>query len=188
MSFLELFLIAAGLSMDAFAVSICKGLTLQEKTWKKTWLPSLASGLWFGAFQGLMPLAGYFVGARFSSLVGNFDHWIVFVLLAFIGGRMVRESRQPESCPTPSFRPMAMFPLAVATSIDALAVGVSLAFLDVNILFAAGIIAGTTFLFSFAGTRAGCFLGARFESWAELAGGLVLIGIGVKVLLEHLWS
>lgn len=188
MSFIELFLVAAGLSMDAFAVSVCKGLSLQEKSWQNTWRPALASGFWFGLFQGLMPLAGFFVGARFSSMVGGFDHWIVFALLAFIGGRMVYASRQPEACPAPSFGPLAMFPLAVATSIDALAVGVSFAFLDVRILPAAGIIAAVTFCLSFIGTRAGCFLGAKFESWAELAGGLVLIGIGIKVLFQHLFA
>lgn len=172
--------------MDAFAVAICKGLSIQQEHQKNTAVQALVTGLWFGVFQGAMPLIGYFVGARFSTLVGDFDHWIVFLLLALIGGKMIRESREADSCPNPSFKPMAMLPLAVATSIDALAVGVSFAFLEVNVIEAASIIAATTFLLSAVGVRVGCFFGTRFKSRAELAGGLVLIAIGAKILVEHL--
>lgn len=186
MSLFELLLVAVGLSMDAFAVAICKGLSIQQEHQKNTAVQALVTGLWFGVFQGAMPLIGYFVGARFSTLVGDFDHWIVFLLLALIGGKMIRESREADSCPNPSFKPMAMLPLAVATSIDALAVGVSFAFLEVNVIEAASIIAATTFLLSAVGVRVGCFFGTRFKSRAELAGGLVLIAIGAKILVEHL--
>lgn len=186
MSLLELLLVAVGLSMDAFAVAICKGLSIQQEHQKKTAVQSLITGLWFGIFQGGMPLIGYFLGATFSDLVGNFDHWIVFLLLAFIGGKMIMESREADSCPNPSFQPLTMLPLAVATSIDALAVGVSFAFLDVNVIEASSIIAATTFLLSAIGVRVGCFFGTRFKSRAELAGGLVLIAIGTKILVEHL--
>jgi len=184
MSLLELFIIAVGLSMDAFAVSICKGLTLRKKELPK----AVTAGLWFGLFQGIMPLAGFFLGARFSSLVEDCDHWIAFVLLAFIGGRMIWESRRAESCPDPSFRWNAMLPLAVATSIDALAVGVSFAFLRVNIFIASGIIAATTFVLSVAGTEAGRAFGSRYKSRAELAGGIILIAIGTKILIQHLMA
>ena len=188
MSLLELLLVAVGLSMDAFAVAICKGLSIQQEHQHNTAKQSLVTGLWFGVFQGGMPLIGFFVGATFSKLVGNFDHWIVFLLLAFIGGRMIMESREADTCPNPSFHPLTMLPLAVATSIDALAVGVSFAFLDVNVIQASSIIAATTFILSAIGVRVGCFFGTKFKSKAELAGGLVLIAIGVKILIEHLFG
>jgi manganese efflux pump family protein len=186
MSLLELLLVAVGLSMDAFAVAICKGLSIQQEHQKRSVSHSIYTGVWFGVFQGGMPLIGYFIGARFSNLVGNFDHWIVFILLALIGGKMIKESREADSCPNPSFKPLAMLPLAVATSIDALAVGVSFAFLNVNVIEASSIIAATTFLLSAIGVQVGCFFGSRFKSRAELAGGLVLIAIGTKILIEHL--
>lgn len=188
MSLLELLLIAVGLSMDAFAVAICKGLSIQQEHQKRSVSQSIYTGLWFGVFQGGMPLIGYFVGAKFSAMVSGFDHWIVFVLLALIGGKMIKESREPDSCPNPSFKPLAMLPLAVATSIDALAVGVSFAFLNVNILEASSIIAAITFVLSAIGVQVGCFFGTKFKSRAELAGGLVLIAIGIKVLIDHLFG
>ena len=172
--------------MDAFAVAICKGLSIQQEEKRKSLLQSVNTGLWFGFFQGAMPLIGYFIGARFSTMVDSFDHWIVFVLLGLIGGKMIKESREPDACPNPSFKPLVMLPLAVATSIDALAVGVSFAFLKVNVLEASSIIAGTTFLLSAIGVQVGCFFGSKFKSRAELAGGLVLIAIGTKVLIQHL--
>lgn len=186
MSYFELLLVAVGLSMDAFAVSICKGLSIQQEHMGKTFMQSLITGLWFGGFQGAMPLIGFFIGARFSTLVGSFDHWIVFILLGVIGGKMIWESREPDTCPNPSFKPLVMLPLAIATSIDALAVGVSFAFLDVNIVGASTTIAVTTFLLSAVGVRVGNYFGVRFKSRAELAGGLVLIAIGAKILIQHL--
>jgi len=188
MSLLELLLLAVGLSMDAFAVAICKGLSIQREHQKRSLAQSVYTGLWFGIFQGGMPLIGYFVGVRFSALVSDFDHWIVFILLALIGGKMIKESRAADSCPNPSFKPLTMLPLAVATSIDALAVGVSFAFLKVNVIEAASIIAATTFILSAIGIQVGCFFGTRFKSRAELAGGLVLIAIGTKILIEHLMA
>ena len=158
MSLLELLLVAVGLSMDAFAVAICKGLSIQQEHQKRSASQSIYTGLWFGIFQGAMPLIGYFVGAKFSTLVSGFDHWIVFLLLLLIGGKMIKESREADSCPNPSFKPLVMLPLAVATSIDALAVGVSFAFLKVNIIEASSIIAATTFLLSAIGVQVGCFL------------------------------
>jgi putative Mn2+ efflux pump MntP len=174
--------------MDAFAVAICKGLSIQQEHQKRSASQSIYTGLWFGIFQGAMPLIGFYVGAKFSNLVGDFDHWIVFLLLALIGGKMIKESREADSCPNPSFKPITMLPLAVATSIDALAVGVSFAFLNVNIIEASSIIAATTFVLSAIGVQVGCYFGTRFKSRAELAGGLVLIGIGAKILIEHLFG
>lgn len=188
MSYLELLLVAVGLSMDAFAVSICKGLSIQQGHVKKTLLQSIITGLWFGVFQGAMPLIGFFIGERFSTMVNSFDHWIVFILLGIIGGKMIKESREPDTCPNPSFKPLVMLPLAVATSIDALAVGVSFAFLKVNVVEASSIIAITTFLLSTAGVHVGNYFGSRFKSRAELVGGLVLIAIGAKILIQHLMA
>lgn len=183
MGLLELFLLAVGLSMDAFAVSICKGLAL-----KKVTAPNMAwVGLWFGGFQALMPIAGYAVGVQFKDQITAVDHWIAFVLLALIGGNMIRESfSKEEGCADASLSFRKMFPLAVATSIDALAVGVSFAFLDVNIGAAATFIGVVTFLFSAAGVKVGSLFGARYKSRAELAGGIILVLLGVKILLEHL--
>ena len=183
MGLVELFLLAVGLSMDAFAVSICKGLAL-----KKVTAPNMAwVGLWFGGFQALMPIAGYVVGVQFKDQITAVDHWIAFVLLALIGGNMIRESfSKEEGCADASLSFRKMFPLAVATSIDALAVGVSFAFLDVNIGAAASFIGVVTFLFSAAGVKVGSLFGARYKSRAELAGGIILVLLGVKILLEHL--
>lgn len=178
----ELFVIAVGLSMDAFAVSICKGLSVQRLRWSH----ALTAGAWFGAFQALMPLAGWLLGTRFEGLITNVDHWVAFVLLVLIGGNMVKESRGACEALDASFAVRAMFPLAVATSIDALAVGVTFAFLRVDILPAVLFIGCTTLALSAAGVKAGSVFGARYRARAELFGGLVLILMGVKILLEHL--
>ena len=177
----ELFVIAVGLSMDAFAVSICKGLAAKNVRREQ---PVIA-GLYFGGFQALMPLAGYLLGSRFQSMIQRVDHWIAFVLLALIGANMVRESQGEAEHLDDSFTPGTMLPLAVATSIDALAVGVTFAFLNVRIIPAAALIGVTTFALSAIGMRLGNVFGARYQARAELAGGIVLILMGVKILLEH---
>lgn len=179
----ELFIIAVSLSMDAFAVSVCKGLSAGRPRLSHC----LTCGGWFGAFQALMPLIGWLLGVRFQGMIVSVDHWIAFVLLSLIGFNMVRESRGGEAeeldC---SFSPRAMLPLAVATSIDALAVGVTFAFLQVdNIFLAVAFIGVTTFVLSAAGVKVGAAFGVRFKSKAELAGGLILMGMGVKILVEH---
>lgn len=177
----ELFVIAVGLSMDAFAVSICKGLSTKDVRREHM----VVTGLYFGGFQALMPLAGYLLGSRFQSMIQRVDHWIAFVLLALIGANMVRESRGEAEHLDDSFTPGTMLPLAVATSIDALAVGVIFAFLNVRIIPAAALIGVTTFALSAIGMRLGNVFGARYQARAELAGGIVLILMGVKILLEH---
>ena len=178
----ELFIIAVSLSMDAFAVSICKGLS----TGRPRLRHCLACGGWFGGFQALMPFLGWLLGVRFQGMIVSVDHWIAFFLLGLIGFNMVREARGGEAEELDSsFRPGAMLPLAVATSIDALAVGVTFAFLQVVILPAMLFIGVTTFVLSAVGVKAGSVFGARYRSRAELAGGLVLIGMGIKILLEH---
>ena len=183
MTFFELFLIGIGLSMDAFAVSICKGLSMQKIDKKYT----LCIGLFFGGFQALMPLTGYLLGNQFSGYIERFDHWIAFVLLAFIGFNMIREARSDEENESNDrFDFKTMLPLAVATSIDALAVGVTFAFLRVNIVPAVSFIGCITFLLSAIGLKAGNIIGAKNRSRAEFAGGLVLILMGIKILLEHL--
>ena len=178
----ELFIIAVGVSMDAFAVSICKGLsvrTLQPKH-------SAATALWFGGFQALMPLIGYFLGISFADFVANVDHWIAFVLLGIIGSNMIKESFSKDECEySPDISAKAMFPLAVATSIDALAIGVSFAFLQVNIWKAVLFIGLTTGLFSAMGVWIGKWFGCRYKSKAEFAGGFILVAMGVKILIEH---
>ena len=178
----ELFLVAVGLSMDAFAVSVCKGLSVPKVQLKH----SLICGLYFGLFQALMPLLGWLLGVQFQTMITSIDHWIAFVLLAIIGINMIRESRDQEEEVDCSFTPRAMLPLAVATSIDALAVGVTFAFLKVLILPAVTFIGVTTFLLSAVGVRVGAVFGARFRSGAELAGGIILVLMGLKILLEHL--
>lgn len=179
----ELFIIAVSLSMDAFAVSVCKGLSVGRPRLGHC----LICGSWFGGFQALMPLVGWLLGVRFQGLIVSVDHWIAFVLLGLIGFNMVRESRGGEAEELDSsFGLWAMLPLAVATSIDALAVGVTFAFLQVdNIVLAVAFIGVTTFVLSAAGVRVGSVFGSRFKSRAELAGGLILIGMGVKILVEH---
>lgn len=183
MSLLELFLLAVGLSMDAFAVSVCKGLSVRRGSMKQ----ALTVGIWFGSFQALMPFLGYLLGITFSSLITNIDHWIAFVLLVFIGFNMIREARSDEENESNDrFDFKTMLPLAVATSIDALAVGVTFAFLRVNIVPAVSFIGCITFLLSAIGLKAGNIIGAKNRSRAEFAGGLVLILMGIKILLEHL--
>lgn len=183
MSLAELFIIAVGLSMDAFAVAICKGLAM-----KRSDIRSMAVvGLWFGGFQALMPVIGYLVGAQFREAITAVDHWIAFGLLAVIGGNMIREALSGgEEDEDASLSPKAMVLLALATSIDALAVGVGFAFLDVNITAAAGFIGAVTFTLSAAGVKVGSVFGAKYKSRAEMAGGIILILMGLKILLEHL--
>ena len=184
MSLLKLFLLAVGLSMDAFGVSVCKGLSCKKLTIKRC----LIVGAWFGVFQALMPLIGWALGIRFQSMITNIDHWIAFMLLAVIGANMIKESfSKEEECPDASFGFKTMLTLAVATSIDALAVGVTFAFLDVSIVPAVLLIGATTFVCSAVGVKIGNVFGNRFQSKAEFLGGLVLIAIGLKILIEHLF-
>ncbi len=182
--FWELLLLAVGLSMDAFAVSVCKGLSVRHLKLRHM----LVSGLYFGAFQALMPLIGYWLGAGFSDMIAAYDHWICFVLLLLIGGNMIHESfgGVEDDMQNQSFSVSVMLPLAVATSIDALAVGVSFAFLQVQILPAAVLIGITTFIFGMIGVKIGNVFGAKYEARAELIGGVIFILIGTKILLEHL--
>ena len=203
MSFVEILLIGIGLSMDAFSVSISKGLTTKKFSWKV----ALTCGLWFGFFQALMPVIGYFLGAQFEQFITSVDHWIAFGLLFLIGANMIREAlskktengeRNPEgltdrkggkteNLPLSTFRSqLQMFPLAIATSIDALAVGISFACIQVRIWSAILIIGVTTFLFSILGVKIGNVFGSRFEKGAGILGGIILILIGLKILLEHL--
>lgn len=184
MSVIELLVLALGLSMDAFAVSICKGLSVPKLQAKHC----LICGVYFGGFQALMPLIGWALGIRFQSMITNIDHWIAFVLLAVIGANMIKESfSKEEECPDASFGFKTMLTLAVATSIDALAVGVTFAFLDVSIVPAVLLIGVTTFVCSAMGVKIGNVFGNRFQSKAEFLGGLVLIAIGLKILIEHLF-
>ena len=182
----EILLIAVSVSMDAFAVSIGKGLTVRHVTASQR----ASVGLWFGGFQALFPLLGYFAASTFSRYVTAVDHWIIFVLLAFIGGNMIREAvfedDEENARETSKFDWRHMLPLAVATSIDAFAVGVSFAFLPINIFLAVVVIGVTTGLFSAAGLSIGNVFGSRWQKPAQIAGGVVLILIGLKVLLEHL--
>jgi putative Mn2+ efflux pump MntP len=203
----ELLLLAVGLSMDACAVSICAGLTMPRATVKK----ALTVGLYFGAFQAAMPLIGYGIASQFAAKIIAYDHWIAFALLSFLGGKMMAGSRRQEGCPDrkcppencadrvcpggqkpdereASLTPAHMLPLAIATSIDALAVGVSFAFLKVNLLAALSCIGLTTLTLSMLGVKIGHSCGRRFKAKAELAGGLILLLIGLKILLEHLNS
>ena len=189
MQLYEIFALAVGLAMDAFAVSVCKGLAMDRAT-----LPGAAAvGAWFGGFQGIMPLLGYLMGATVAAYVDSFDHWIAFVLLLFIGGNMVREgiqsARGKESGEGTdgSLRIIPMATMAIATSIDAFAVGVTFAFEDgVNPFLAAGIIAGVTFVIAAAGVKIGSIFGGRYKAAAELAGGFILIVIGLRTLLAGL--
>lgn len=184
MSIADLFLIAVGLSMDAFAVAVCKGLSVQRANLKQ----SLIVGLYFGGFQAAMPLIGYLIGRNFADYIEKFDHWVAFVLLAIIGINMIRESREEGEELNASFGPKAMLPMAVATSIDALAVGVSFAFMKVEIGWAVSFIGVITFTLSAIGVKIGNHFGAKYKSKAELFGGIVLIALGVKILVEHLFG
>lgn len=182
MSLWELLVIAVGLSMDAFAVSVCKGLSVQKVKPKHY----LIVAAYFGGFQALMPLLGYLLGVRFEAMVANVDHWIAFVLLGLIGANMVRESRAGEEKLDDSFTVFTMLILAVATSIDALAIGVTFAFLGVNIVEAIILIGITTGIISGVGLKIGNVFGSRYKSKAEMAGGIVLILMGIKILVQHL--
>ena len=182
MELIELFLVALSLSMDAFAVSLCKGLSVGRPTPGQC----LTCGAWFGGFQALMPLIGFLLGMRFQGFISSVDHWVAFVLLGLIGANMVREALGgDEEHVDSSFGPRAMLPLAVATSIDALAVGVTFAFLRVEIAPAVALIGVTTLVLSALGVKVGSVFGDRFQSKAELAGGVILILMGTKILLEH---
>lgn len=183
MDLLTLLTLAVGLAMDAFAVSICKGLAMREKVLKK----GIIVGLWFGGFQALMPTIGFFLGTQFKDQITSIDHWIAFVLLGLIGINMVKEAlSNDEEHADDSIAVKEMFMLAVATSIDALAVGITFAFLNVHIVSAASMIGVCTFLVSFAGVKIGNIFGTKYKSKAELAGGIILILLGFKILFEHL--
>ncbi len=184
MGFFELLLLAVGLSMDAFAVSICKGLGCKKAGFKE----GAVCGAWFGGFQALMPLIGFLLGSLFSDVIEAFDHWVAFGLLAIIGLNMLKEAffgGEESDCGDLSVRTMLV--MAIATSIDALAVGISLAMVgNVNILLAVGLIGAVTFLLCALGVKVGSIFGSRFEKKAQIAGGVILILLGLKILLEHL--
>ncbi|MBO5657780.1 MAG: manganese efflux pump [Agathobacter sp.] len=185
--FIEIFLIGIGLAMDAFAVSICKGLGMTKLNKKQ----AILIGIYFGGFQALMPLIGWLLGIRFQEYIVKFDHWVAFVLLAFIGGKMIYEAVKEDGCDIievmdAPINHKEMVVLAIATSIDALAVGITFAFLDTPILPAIGIIGVVTLIICVFGVWVGNIFGCRFKSKAEFAGGAILVLIGLKILLEHL--
>lgn len=183
MGVIELIILSVGLAMDAFAVSICKGISMKKMDWKK----AIIIGLWFGAFQAIMPLIGYLLGSTFEQVVKNIDHWLAFILLSAIGANMIKESFSKDTeDENDDISARAMFVLAVATSIDALAVGITFAFFKVNIILAISLIGIITFLLAVLGTKIGNRFGDKYESKAELAGGIILILLGLKILLEHL--
>lgn len=186
MNIVELLLIAVGLSMDAFAVAVCKGLSMKKCTVKK----AAIVGAWFGIFQGRMPLIGYFLGVQFKETITSIDHWIAFILLGIIGGNMIREAfcEEEESeydAQQESLDMRTMFGLAIATSIDALAIGVTFAFLQVKIVPAVSFIGIVTFILSMIGVKVGNVFGEKYSKKAEIAGGVILILLGIKILLEH---
>ena len=186
MTFVELFIIGIGLSMDAFAVSVCKGLSIKKLSLKAP----LIVGLYFGLFQALMPLIGYLLGVSFKNYIVSIDHWISFILLFIIGFNMIKESFESECCDCNkdnSLKFKTMLALAIATSIDALAVGVTFAFLSVDIISAITIIGVTTFVISMFGVKIGNVFGAKYKQKAEFAGGVILILMGTKILIEHLF-
>ncbi len=188
MGFIELFLVGVGLSMDAFAVSICKGLGMKRLNMKQ----ALVIGLFFGGFQALMPFLGWALGTQLADLITPIDHWIAFILLAVIGGKMLLDAfrggdeEEAGEAKDAKLDLKELFMLAIATSIDALAVGITFAFLGVDIVFATAVIGLTTFVISVAGVAVGHAFGARYEKGATIVGGVVLILIGLKILLEHL--
>ena len=182
MSLIDLLILAVGLSMDTMAVAICKGLSVQKLGFHH----AVITGLYFGGFQAAMPLIGYLLGRQFQSYIVNVDHWIAFVLLGLIGANMIKESFEKSKPLNCSFSPRAMLPMAIATSIDALAVGVTFAFLKVEIAAAVSLIGVITFSLSALGVYIGHLFGAKFKSKAELAGGIVLILMAFRILLEHL--
>ncbi len=183
MGLMELFILAVGLSMDAFAVAVCKGLAMKEMNWKK----AAIVGLYFGGFQAGMPLLGYLLGVNFQDYIVAVDHWIAFVLLGLIGFNMIKESREDdEESASDSVAFKEMVVLAIATSIDALAVGITFAFLQVDIVPAVSFIGICTFVLSMIGVKIGNVFGMKYKSKAEMAGGIILICLGTKILLEHL--
>lgn len=182
MSLVELFILAVGLSMDAFAVSICKGLSLGKITKKHM----AAAGAWFGGFQALMPLIGYFLGSFFADMITKYAHWIAFVLLIIIGGNMIKEAMGEDEKVDACMDAKEMFLLAIATSIDALAVGVTFAFLKVQIVPAVSFIGSVTFVCSAIGVKIGSIFGSKYRSKSEFCGGVILILIGLKILLNGL--
>ena len=188
MSFIELFLIGVGLSMDAFAAAICQGLSMTRIKWGH----ALTVGLYFGGFQALMPFIGWMLGFQFADRIQQYDHWIAFILLVLIGGNMIREALSGDEENAAQAETdlrldhKKLFLMAIATSIDALAIGVTFAFLETAILPAIGIIGCTTFCISVAGVAVGCWFGARYKKRAEITGGAILVLLGIKILLEHL--
>ena len=179
----ELIILSIGLAMDAFAVSICKGISMKKMDWKK----AIIIGLWFGTFQAIMPLIGYLLGSTFEQIVKKVDHWFAFILLSAIGANMIKESFSEDTeDENDDISVKAMFILAVATSIDALAVGITFAFFKVNIILAISLIGIITFALAVVGTKIGNRFGGKYESKAELAGGIILVLLGLKILLEHL--
>ena len=188
MTFIELFLIGVGLSMDAFAAAICQGLFMTRIKWGH----ALTVGLYFGGFQALMPFIGWMLGSQFADRIQQYDHWIAFILLVLIGGNMIREALSGDEEDAAQAETdlrldhKKLFLMAIATSIDALAIGVTFAFLETAILPAIGIIGCTTFCISVAGVAVGCWFGARYKKRAEITGGAILVLLGVKILLEHL--
>ena len=180
--FIELLLIGVGLSMDAFAVSVCKGLAMKKCTIKK----AMTCGIWFGGFQALMPLIGYFLGSFFADMITKYAHWIAFVLLIIIGGNMIKEAMGEDEKVDACMDAKEMFILAIATSIDALAVGVTFAFLKVQIVPAVSFIGCVTFVCSAIGVKIGSIFGSKYRSKAEFCGGMILILIGLKILLNGL--
>lgn len=183
MELIEIILVSVALAMDAFAISVCKGLSMKKMNWKKAALV----GVYFGGFQALMPMIGFFLGSSFESLVISIDHWIAFILLGIIGANMIKESfgEDEGACDDDtSFKTMLV--LAVATSIDALAVGITFAFLKVNVFWAVILIGIITFVLSVCGVKIGNTFGDKYERKAELAGGVILILMGIKILFEHL--
>ncbi|NLZ80407.1 MAG: manganese efflux pump [Clostridiales bacterium] len=182
MSLIELFIIAVGLSMDACAVAICKGLCMPKINYKQ----AVKIGVYFGFFQGSMPLIGYFVGVQFNTSIQNLDHWIAFALLGIIGLNMIKESRTNEEPISCDLHPKEMIVLSLATSIDALAIGVSFAFLEVDIIPAVSFIGIITFILSILGVKIGSVFGLKCKSKAELTGGLILIIMGIRILIEHM--
>lgn len=182
MNLAELFILAVGLSMDAFTVSICKGLSLGKIKVKHMCI----AGLWFGGFQALMPLIGYFLGSFFADMITKYAHWIAFILLLILGANMIKEALGDEEKVDASMDVKNMFLLAIATSIDALAVGVTFAFLQVNIIPAVSFIGVVTFVCSALGVKIGSIFGSKYQSKAEICGGVILILIGLKVLLDGL--
>ena len=188
MTFIELFLIGVGLSMDAFAAAICQGLSMTRIKWGH----ALTVGLYFGGFQALMPFIGWMLGSQFADRIQQYDHWIAFILLVLIGGNMIREALSGDEEDAAQAETdlrldhKKLFLMAIATSIDVLAIGVTFAFLETAILPAIGIIGCTTFCISVAGVAVGCWFGARYKKRAEITGGAILVLLGIKILLEHL--